>query len=652
MPGTTKISMSRTSSGRLFRRARTDTDAVENKRCRSNSRKRFITRGRSSATSTRALSGSLSRFSTFSSRKGSDAAGIIDASKSSRKSGDDAGLDVLSETATYAASTSMTSVEDSLVSDNAIMSSTVIDIHEHQHIVDEGERRAHITDDEEEEYDSYDDFFSRLLELVPCFPHNQSHETPRSTYDFHSNFMNDFDFDKNTTKIECILEKSIDEKNDIRVPISPTINANDIQRLPSRDISLPPLSEWVQEPLLLVATPGRTNMHILRIRRVSDPSYFESPSSLGPGACLVQDHANMGNNKAIQLPINNGKEGPLYSWVIDFETNLFAGTALFRIRCANSWTEQNPAPPPLDGEFESAECDYFGKHNRKFQMVVRGKFKPNVNMADCMSGLLLDRHLATASSPSINCVDDMTCPPTVDTESIEAKATSKSKRARRLKRGKGSNDDSLPSKWALRAAVKVAGVFSPRMDADLECARPRVLSPLCSTAQTISVFRKNGTGGIPARIDETHEEPFPGSNASLVHDLHKATTKKTDGCASNFVQQRKRASDAAYDARASSLSQNDGERNASQCFDPDSEYTFEFLQHLVNYNNLSLDLGKVIGKLRLGGALRGQPIRFMAAAVNERKRDAAPNEHPLSMDDLDCLWSFDLWHKSLLPSRV
>jgi hypothetical protein len=597
---------SMSSASRRLLRRHTDSDALDGGKSRRSSRKGFIRRPRL-LTTTR----SLSRFSTYSSRGDSSA--------------DD--LPGVAEEGSDSASTCISTVEESSFSDDTnIVASTLVDIEEHVAVA-KADEEVQLRDIGAVEDDSCENVFLKMLDMLQCFPHDQLEleEKPCEAVAEEANV----DFDSNIMKIELILKQTMNEEYDEGETSLPTDTS---QNETSREMILPPPSEWIQEPLLLVATPG-SGMRIRRIRWVSDPSYFDSPNTIGQVGMLD-------NNKTIQLPINNGKEQPMHSWVIDFETRVFAGTALFRIRDAAAWKPQKDA----DDDCNSTNCDYFAKLNRKFQTVIRGKFKPNVVMADCMSGLLLDHHLATFQPPPIDCADAIPCSSEIYTpDKVDTK--NNSKRLHKLRRGKSSNDDSLPPKWALRAAVKVACAFSPRMDANLECAHPRILSPLCSTAQTISVSRQN-SGGISTQIHETHEEPCPNSVSSLVNDLKVSLSrKKNSSTSTNRVQRRKQAFDAAYDARAESLGKRSTQESASPCFDTDAEYTFEFLQHLIDYNDLSLDLGKVLGKVRLGGALRGQPVRIIAAAV--KQRSSITKSHTLNMDDLDCLWSFDMWHRSI-----
>ncbi|KAL7442977.1 hypothetical protein ACHAXM_008573 [Skeletonema potamos] len=387
-------------------------------------------------------------------------------------------------------------------------------------------------------------------------------------------------FDEVATRIECILQAAYEdnkleliENEDVTIP--PQIPVS----VPESPLSLPHPSEWKQHPLFLTATPN-SGMTIRGIRRLGDPSFFDNPDNSG----WTNNDGNM-NGSLIQLPINNGKEQPRQSWVIDFETELFKGTALFRIRDCNT-----EALSAAGCSVASNNHDYFREKNRRHQVCIRGRFKQKVVMASCVSGLLLDQPLVVS---------------------------------------KKSNNNA-PPRWILRAAVKIANILSPRMDAELECDHPRVLSPLCSTAQTIRKLDKKEKLMF---LDEPHEEPRPDSTASLVADLKKRFGNESNV---NYAQYRKRAFNTIYDDYVQSDS------NESPYFD-DSEYTFEFLQHLVDYNDLSLDLGRAMGKIKLGAGLRGQPVRIIAIS---NPRDEHGQIASAVLSDQTSLWAFDLWHAS------
>lgn len=499
--------------------------------------------------------------------------------------------------------------------------------------------------------------------LMPCFPQNHelydnendyTEEHPEAKRDPFSYCQNGED----VTEIECTMETSstVDEnKQELLIEedskksgtcVTPQLQPQ--HHLPSYiNKTMVRPSEWMQRPLLLVATPN-SGMVVRRIRRVMDPSFFDSSESIENST----DNGLAGDK--IQLPINNGKEDLQHSLVIDFETPTFAGSALFRIRDCNTSKSHSATS---NAKNNNTGHDYFAKYNRKFQMVIRGKFlQPKVIMADCVSGMLLERRLATAGSPTIACAEELNCSGGLELRENSNSLSQKTKMSRLKGKSKSDKSDNLPPKWALRAAVRVAGFFSPRMDGDLECANPRILSPLCSTAQTVYMTRGNENslegGRSGTSLDGIHSEPHPHSRESLAYNLKKTSVKKSG----TSVQYRKRAFDAVYDERVESLqskaNQMESSRansNDSPCFDPSAEYTFEFLQHLVDYNELSLDLGMALGKMRIGGAMRGQPIRLLAGLRSENnfKKNGNQTNCPLKLEDLNCLWSFDLWHESL-----
>lgn len=416
-------------------------------------------------------------------------------------------------------------------------------------------------------FDMYDSFFFQRPEEPEC---------PRQGGS--SSSSSNSSCDEVTTRIECILEEEYEEgkKESPLAEVKDFTIPNQRQTSIPSQMCLPHTSEWKQYPLLLTATPN-SGMKVLGIRRLCEKSYFD---------LSVNDNLNA---SLMELPINNGKEAPRQSWVIDFETELFAGTAMFRIRdCNTSAINADSTTAGL------SDHDYFQGKNRRYQVVIRGRFKQKVEMASCLSGLLLDKPLATSRK-------------------------------------------NAPPKWILRAAVRVANIFSPRMDADLECQHPRVLSPLCSTAQTI---RRHKDMEELVYLDGPHNEPHPDSTSSLACILKKRSHYDKS---INYDQYRKRSFNAIYDDYMESSGP-----SSSSYFD-DSEYTFEFLQHLVDYNELSLDLGRAMGKMKLGAGLSGQPVRIAALS---NPKDAQRGLVGSLLTAETCLWSFDLWHASNAQSNL
>ena len=67
-------------------------------------------------------------------------------------------------------------------------------------------------------------------------------------------------------------------------------------------------------------------------------------------------------------------------------------------------------------------------------------------------------------------------------------------------------------------------------------------------------------------------------------------------------------------------------------------YTFEFLQHLLDFEDFSVELGSLVGSIPLKGVLDGQPLQIMASHQQPR--------------DSNKLWSFDIWHEMLVEDAV
>jgi Protein of unknown function (DUF1769) len=77
------------------------------------------------------------------------------------------------------------------------------------------------------------------------------------------------------------------------------------------------------------------------------------------------------------IPVNNGNELPGEVLVADFESDLFEGTLLVRIRGSSGTTKE-----PYDDAI-----GYFSDVNRKYQSVVQGRFKECMPWTECLSGI-------------------------------------------------------------------------------------------------------------------------------------------------------------------------------------------------------------------------------------------------------------------------
>jgi hypothetical protein len=315
---------------------------------------------------------------------------------------------------------------------------------------------------------------------------------------------------------------------------------------------------------MLRPSPNSTTV-IRGIRKSNDNAYLNFPGFCA--GCI--------------LPINTGKEIPKESLIIDFESKHFCGTVLFRIKNV----------PEVS---TCGSASYFDGKKRRFQAVVKGKFKTPLKMSECVTGQLFDRPAGT-----------------------------------------------LPAKWIVMSFIKVVSVLAPQLEATLHSEQPRFLSPLVATAHTVlekdapcceaqppistdendnRLYNYNVYAGA-VDIEEVVEEPSAESSMSVMKYVPRSKDSGT-------VAKRQRVRKKAYNHIFASKAQ-------EPCFQLDKEYTFEFYQHLLVFDDsLAIDMGR-FGHVDLAPVTDGQPIKFMSA-----HKDSNTGE-------LDMLWSFDIWHESL-----
>jgi hypothetical protein len=77
------------------------------------------------------------------------------------------------------------------------------------------------------------------------------------------------------------------------------------------------------------------------------------------------------------MPINNGKELPGESLVSDFESELFIGTILVRLKDCHGTTIPN---------VREQTNGYFHNLHRRYQVVIRGQFKQSFPWTECIAG--------------------------------------------------------------------------------------------------------------------------------------------------------------------------------------------------------------------------------------------------------------------------
>ena len=170
----------------------------------------------------------------------------------------------------------------------------------------------------------------------------------------------------------------------------------------------------------------------------------------------------------------------------------------------------------------------------------------------------------------------------------------------------------LPAKWIVKGALNVVHFFAPQLQANLDGQRPSCLTPLGSTPQSIIVKED----GELLNIEERLEEPKVAS-ATLLGKASNASSSM------QRARYRKKMFDRLF-----------AQKDTEFMTDPSKTYAFEFLQHLINFDDFSFELGSMFGSVKLRPVLDGQPLQIMAMAGKKR------------------LWSFDLWHEQLIDDAV
>jgi len=416
----------------------------------------------------------------------------------------------------------------------------------------------------------------------------------------------------------------------------------------ARGRTVPRPERWPQRPLLLRPTPGVGMMEVMGIRRAGESEYL----NFGAGE-TAEGGAPVFCAKCGLLPINSGKEASGRELVFDFRSELFEGTAMVRILGA---TLPEGGEDGDVGDAEAPRQNYFEGVNRKFQAVIRGRFRsPYVPMADCVTGQVFSRP------------------------------------------GGGATP-----KWILRTGVKLISFFAPHLEASFHPV-PRFLSPLISTAQTVQqseAVQGYEAGGADddqpyrATVDiakHDMEEPIE-FQYSILSDLPGGVVPSQSPKSLDRARYRKKAFDKLYaasskqkdvipeqvlateiigcDAASCGLPEGlapcEGEASGEihppppppgqgPYFHTDKEYTFEFLQHLVSFDDYTIDIGAPGLRSPLTELTNGQPLKMMAAVRGaaalglngDKVKGMSERSTVPEWSDLRFLWAFDYWHENL-----
>jgi hypothetical protein len=149
---------------------------------------------------------------------------------------------------------------------------------------------------------------------------------------------------------------------------------------------------------------------------------------------------------------------------------------------------------------------------------------------------------------------------------------------------------------------------------------PVMLAPLGSTPQALFV-QEVGPNDTLQPLDQAIEEPIKAEH-NLLHQAYPG----------NSSLQRARGRKKAFDKLYASKSQQPKTKVGTGAHE--TYYTFEFLQHLVNFQDFSIELGSLLGSVPIAPILNGHPLPVTA----------------MTKDGHEKLWSFDIWHQQLVEN--
>jgi hypothetical protein len=185
----------------------------------------------------------------------------------------------------------------------------------------------------------------------------------------------------------------------------------------------------------------------------------------------------------------------------------------------------------------------------------------------------------------------------------------------------------LPPKFIVKGALKVISFFAPQLQAKVDGQNPHILTPLGSTPQCIILQQddeSDNNSTLPL-MDGALSEPTKAQETLLGHACNASSSMQR-------ARYRKKHFDRIYAAATTSTTT--ATDNLLLYTDPSKIYTFEFLQHLLDFEAFSIELGNIMGSIPLAPILNGQGLQIMAC--NKQ---------------LQYLWNFELWHVSLIQKN-
>lgn len=162
----------------------------------------------------------------------------------------------------------------------------------------------------------------------------------------------------------------------------------------------------------------------------------------------------------------------------------------------------------------------------------------------------------------------------------------------------------LPHHWILKAATNLIGKLAPGADIQVVGNQPTMLASLAATSQIVRGDEEGNEPDIASTSDDEIQEDCSSLGGKFTTGKVSATGRK--------------------------LHLANPERASKYTFDTETVYTFDFYQSLLDVTTYSLNMG--VANIGMAPILNGQPIQCLCKTTDGRY-----------------LWSFQIWHESLLP---
>ena len=198
----------------------------------------------------------------------------------------------------------------------------------------------------------------------------------------------------------------------------------------------------------------------------------------------------------------------------------------------------------------------------------------------------------------------------------------------------------LPPAYVVKGGMRIIHFFAPRLNAKVDGRKPYIFSPLGSTPQNVMVDPWNAEDGRMFRVEGKEGnklvEPVEESRKLIPYKSHNPSSSVT----------RAKARKKAFDKLCA-----DGDESLT--FRTDRVYTFESLQHLVDFRPFEVDLGKILGRKNLSPIFDGQPMNIMAAyQPSSSRKDGGEKNKNKGAEGLEKFWSFEIWHERMIDRML